>query len=137
MRVRTLLLVLAVPTSIAGCDGTHTASLEIAAESASSAIPTGVNCGNAPELRQRAADDRGRVDESRSDHERISVGSRANSWPRWPLSRISSAGSPRRGRGPLKLALEAAHKAEATESVYEKTRGFNQASFAATRAIDC
>lgn len=36
----------------------------------------------------------------------------------------------------LKVALEAARKAETTDSVYEKTRGYHQASFAATHAID-
>ena len=137
MRVRTLLLVLAVPTSIAGCDGTHTASLEIAAESASSAIPTGVTCGNAPELRQRAANDRSRVGASRSDHERISVGSRANFLATLAViadlkCRVTHA----EADDVLKLAFEAARKAEATDSVYEKTRGFNEANFAATRAVE-
>ena len=137
MRVRTLPLVLAVLTSIAGCDGTHTTSLEIAAESASSAIPTGVTCGNAPELRQRAANDRSRVGASRSDHERISVGSRANFLATLAViadlkCKVALAAADEA----LNPALQAAREAQSNASVYEQTRGFHEADFLARRAVD-
>jgi hypothetical protein len=138
MRVLTLLFALVVLTSIAGCDGNGTqvdVSLGIA-ESPSSAL-TAVNCGDAPQLRQRAAEDRRRVDQSRSDHERISAGSRANFLATLAviadlMCRVTHA----EAEEVLKPALEAARKAEATDSVYEKTRGFNEATFAATRVVE-
>ena len=133
MRLQALTLALAVLTSVAGCDGPQVLSVELV----ESAIPTAVNCGNGPQLRQRAADDRRRVDESRSDHERISVGSRANFLASLAvIADLKCTVIRTEADEPLKTALEAAHKAESTDSVYEKTRGYHQASFAATRAID-
>jgi hypothetical protein len=137
MRVRTLLLALVVLTSIARCDGngTQVVSLEIA-ESPSSAL-TAVNYGDAPQLRQRAAEDRRRVDQSRSDHERISAGSRANFLATLAVIADLKCRVPHaEAEEVLKLALAAARKAGATDSVYEKTRGFNEATFAATRAVE-
>ena len=106
------------------------------AESAGT-MPTVVNCGDAAHLRQRAADDRRRVDESRSDHERISIGSRANFLASLAViadlkCKVSSAGADEA----LKPAFEAAQRAETNKSVYEKTRGFAEADFMAHQVID-
>jgi hypothetical protein len=40
--------------------------------------PTAVSCGDAPQLRQRAADERRRSDEVKSDQEKITLGTRAS-----------------------------------------------------------
>lgn len=136
--MRTLLLALAVLTSIAGCDGNSTQEIRLEiAESPSSAFPNAVNCGNAAPLRQLAANDRSRVGQSRSDHERIWVGSRANFRATLAViadlkCRVTHA----EADDALKPAFEAARKAEATDSAYEKTRRFNEANFAATRAVE-
>ena len=132
MRARTLLLALTVLTSIAGCDGPQVLSVEVV----ESAIPTAVSCGQSGQLRERAANDRSRVGESRSDHERISLGSRANFLATLAVvADLKCTVTGTDAEEPLKAALEAAHKAESTNSVYEKTRGFNEANFAAIRAL--
>ena len=136
MRVRTLVLVLPILTSIAGCDGAQQLSGGIS-ESSSSAIPTSVQCGNGGQLRQGAANDRRRVDESRSDHERISIGSRANFLASLAvIADLKCKVSSPDVDDMLKPALEAARKADANTSVYERTRGFAGADFTAHQVID-
>ena len=136
MRMRTSVPVLAILTSIAGCDGAQNVSVELR-ESSSSAIPTAVHCGNGGQLRQGAANDRGRVDESRSDHERISIGSRANFLASLAvIADLKCKVSAPEIDDTLKPALEAARKAEANSSVYERTRGFAAADFTAHQVID-
>ncbi len=134
MRVPPVLLALVVLASIAGCDGPSTVSVELM-EAPSSAIPAAVNCGNAAQLRERAASDRTRVGQSRSDHERISVGSRANFLATLAVvADLKCKVTHAEADEALRPALEAARKAEESDSVYEKTNGFNDASFMATRA---
>jgi hypothetical protein len=134
MRVRTWPLALTVLMSIAGCEREPVLSADIV--EASSGIPAAVTCGNASQLRQRAANDRSRVGESRSDHERISVGSRANFLATLAvIADLKCKVTDAQADDAIKPALEAARRAEETDSVYEKTRGFNDAGFAAMRAI--
>ena len=134
MRVRALLLA-AVLMSIAGCDGPSTLSVELM-EAPSSAIPTAVNCGDAAQLRERVASDRTQVAQSRSDHERISVGSRANFLATLAvIADLKCTVTSTEADDLLKPALEAARRAAENDSVYEKTRGFIDAHFAATRAV--
>ena len=136
MRIRALVLALAILASIAGCDGAQHVSVELR-ESPSSAMPTAVHCGNGGQLRQRAANDRSRVDESRSDHERISIGSRANFLASLAvIADLKCKVSSPDVDDMLKPALEAARKAEANASIYEKTRGFAGADFTAHQVID-
>ena len=135
MRVRTVLLALAVLVSIAGCDGPAAVSVELM-EAPSSAIPATVSCGDAGQLRHRAANDRTQVGQSRSDHERISVGSRANFLATLAvIADLKCKVTSTEADDVLKPALEAARKAEENNGIYEKTRGFNDANFAATRAV--
>jgi hypothetical protein len=132
MRMRALPLVLAILASVAACDSGR----QVVAGSRS-VIPPAVNCGDAPQLLQRVAADRRQIGESRSDHERISVGSRANFLGtlaliadlkcKVVLAEVDEA---------LKPALEAARQAESNASVYEQTRGFHEADFLARRAVD-
>ena len=134
--MRALVPALAILTSIAGCDGAQHVSGGIS-ESPSSAIPTAVHCGNGGQLRQHATNDRSRVNESRSDHERISIGSRANFLASLAvIADLKCKVSSPEADDMLSPALEAARKAEANSSVYEKTRGFAGADFTAHQAID-
>lgn len=132
MRMATLALALAVLASVAACNGER----RVVAESRS-VPPLAVNCGDAAQLRQHAADDRRRVDESRSDHERISIGSRANLLASLAVvADLKCKVSSPEVDDLLKPALEAAQEAEANASVYEKTRGFAGADFTAHRVIE-
>jgi len=133
MRIQALLAAAALLT-VTGCGGDSS----VATESASAGvIPAAVSCGDAPALRQRAADDRRRIAESRSDQERISVGSRANLLASLAvIADLKCKVTLAEADEALKPALEAARKAAATKSVYEKTRGFNEASFAATGVVE-
>ena len=130
MRTR-MLFPAAALIALAACEGPR-----VVAESAG-ALPTAVNCGDATQIRQRAADDRRRVEESRSDHERISIGSRANFLASLAvIADLKCKVSSPEVDEMLKPALEAARSAEANASVYEKTRGFARADFTAHQVID-
>ena len=134
--MRALVPALAILTSIAGCDGATHVSVELR-ESPSSAIPTAVHCRNGGQLRQLAANDRSRVGESRSDHERISIGSRANFLASLAvIADLKCKVSAPEIDDTLKPALEEARKAEANASIYEKTCGFAEADFTAHQVID-
>lgn len=133
MRVLMVLPGLIVIAALADCGGSdlRAASEEMAA------VPAAVNCGDAPQLSQRAAEDRQRVIGSRSDHERIATGSRANFLS--SLAVIANLKCRDAGAAvddSLNAALAAARNAAATKSVYEKTRGYQEATFLATRVIE-
>jgi hypothetical protein len=96
-----------------------------------------VNCGDAPQLREHAGNDRRRVDQSRSDHERISIGSRANFMASLAvIADLKCKVTLAEAADTLEAALESARKAEGNTSVYEKTRGFADADFQAHRLIE-
>lgn len=98
--------------------------------------PTAVSCTDAPQLRQRAIDDRRQRAELDSDHERIYIGNRANFFAslaivadlkcKVTLAEVDEA---------LKPAFEAARKAEATRSMYERALSWGEADFIATQVI--
>jgi hypothetical protein len=130
MRVHALILTSALV--LTACEGAP----PVVASSAAS-IPAAVACGDAPGLRQQAAADRRQVDDSRSDHERISAGSRANFFAALAvIADLKCQGLPPAADADVNAALQLAGKADTTNSVYEKTRSFHEASFLATRAIE-
>ena len=98
--------------------------------------PTAVNCGDAAELAQKASDGRRQRDETNSDQEKIVASSRATFYA--SLATIADLqcklSLPEIGEA-LKPAFEAARKAEATSSFYERAVWWGDASFLATQVV--
>lgn len=99
-----------------------------------SPAPTAVSCTDAPQLRQRAVDDRRLSDELKSDHERIYIGNRASFFASLAIiadlkCRVTLAEADEA----LKPAFEAARKAEATRSMHERAFAWGKADFIALR----
>jgi len=119
--------------SLAACESTN----EIASASARSVpAPTAVNCGDAPQLKQRALDDRRQSDETNSDQEKIVTRNRAVFYASLAIiadlkCRVTLA----EADDALKPAFDAARKAEATRSFYERAEHWGEAGFVATQAI--
>lgn len=132
MRLRTLFLALMVVPLITGCESRAETSVEVVEP-----IPTAVNCGDAPQLRERAGADRRRVEQSRSDHERISLGSRANFLASLAvIADLKCKVTFTSADETLKRSLDLAREAESSDSIYEKTRRFHDADFTARQVID-
>ena len=132
MHTGRLLLVLALTSCLPACESRPDLSVDIVEP-----MPTAVNCGDATRLREQAAHDRRRVEQTRSDHERISVGSRANFLASLAvIADLKCKVAVAEGDDTLKAALEAARHADANHSVYESTNGFNAANFKATQVVE-
>ena len=130
MRLQSLPFTLLLPivaTSL-GCDhGATGAEVRLP-------IPTAVNCGDAQQLNERARDDRRRALASSSDQERIYVGNRASFFASMATvadlkCRHTSAAIDEA----LKPALEAARKAEASSSFYQRAVLWEEANFVVTQ----
>jgi hypothetical protein len=130
MRIRDLPGAVALVVACAACgDGT-----EVGRDSPPA--PTAVNCADAAGLRQRAVDDRGRSEESKSDQERISIGNRANFLASLAIiadlkCKVTLAAADEA----LKPAFDAARKAETSNSMYERAFRWGQADFIAAQVI--
>ena len=128
VQVAPFMLLLPIVATSLGCE--HRAKgAEVA-----SPIPTAVHCGDAQQLNERARDDRRRVLASSSDQERVYVGSRANFFASMATvaelkCRVTSASVDEA----LKPALEAARKAEAATSFYQRTIQWQEANFVVTQ----
>src|SRR5687767_1486643 len=70
VRSGTLCLALATLVALTGCARTGL-------NPPSTVVPAAVSCMDAPQLRQRAVDDRRKSDASKSDHDKIVMGNRA------------------------------------------------------------
>lgn len=128
MRLLASSLALAALAALTACDDGHYPP--------ASPAPTAVSCTDAPQLRQRAIDDRRRADELKSDHVRIYTGNRASFFAALAIiadlkCRVTLAEADEA----LKPALEAARRAEETSSMYRKAFAWGEAGFIATQVI--
>ncbi|TVP51074.1 MAG: hypothetical protein EA350_00300 [Gemmatimonadales bacterium] len=98
--------------------------------------PREVACADAPQLRQRAVDDRRLVESSRSDQERILVGSRATFFTSLAILADLGCSVPLADADqPLGAALEAARQAEEERSFYVAANLWTEANFQTAQAI--
>ncbi len=124
-----LVVSLAGLVAMTACDGAKS-------DSDYTPAPTAVNCADAPRLRQRALDDRGRSIETSSDQEKIVAGNRATFHASLAIiadlkCRVTLAEADEA----LKPAFDAARKAEATSSFYERAVYWSEAGFIATQVV--
>jgi len=132
MRLRGLTLVLAALPALTACDSGGA----VTGNPPSSPAPKAVNCTDAPQLRQRAIDDRRQSDELKSDHEKIYIGNRASFFASLAIvadlkCRVTLAEADEA----LKPAFEAARKAEDTSSMFERAKRWSEADFIASQVI--
>ena len=101
-----------------------------------SPAPTVVSCADAPQLRQRAVEDRRQSEELNSDHEKIYVGNRASFFASLAIiADLKCKVTLVEADEALKPALEAARKAEDASSMYERAFRWSEADFIATQVI--
>jgi len=101
-----------------------------------SPTPTAINCGDAAELAQKASDDRRQRDETKSDQEKIVASNRATFYASLAtIAELQCKLSLPETDEALKPAFEAARKAEATSSFYERAVSWSDASFLATQVV--
>ena len=128
MRSRPLLAAIPVLVALSACGSGSAATSDPPAPPA----PTAVGCADAPQLKQRAADDRRRSAERSSDHEKIYIGNRANFFASLAiLADLKCKVTLPEADEALKPAFEAARKAEATSSLYERALRWGEADFIA------
>lgn len=112
---------------------TLTACARTGANPPSTTVPTAVSCMDAPQLRQRATEDRRKSDTSKSDHDKIVMGNRAGFFA--SLANIADLKCkvkiPEADEA-LKPAFEAARKAEVSRSTYERAQRWSEAAFIAS-----
>ena len=130
MRASAMPLTLAGLLAITACEGAAKG------KSDSATAPTAVNCVDAPQLRQRALDDRRRRDEANSDQEKIVSSSRATFYASLAvIAGLKCTVTLAEADEALKPAFDAARKAEATRSFYERAVHWGDAGFIATQVI--
>jgi hypothetical protein len=128
MRVQNLSLVLAAVAALASCGGNNATSDPPAS------VPTTVSCGDVQQLRQRAADIRGRAGTLTSDQEKINAGNRARFFASLAIvAALKCHPMLADADAALQPALEMARKAETTRSFYERTIQWGEADFLATQ----
>jgi hypothetical protein len=98
--------------------------------------PTAVNCAAAPQLRQQAIDERRHSVEEKSDQKKISIGNRAAFVTSLAIvadltCKVRSA----EVAAALTPAVQAARRADAASSFYERTIAWSEANFGATELI--
>ena len=129
MRSRTLCLALAILVTLTGCARTGL-------NPPSTVVPAEVNCVDAPQLRQRAVDDRRKSDASKSDHDKIEMGNRAGFFASLAnIADLTCRVKIAEADEALKPAFEAARKAEVSRSTYERAQRWSEAAFIATGVI--
>ena len=101
-----------------------------------SPTPTAVNCGDAAELAQKASDGRRQRDETPSDQEKIVASNRATFYASLAIiADLQCKLSLPESDDALRPAFEAARKAEATSSFYERAVSWGDASFLTTQVV--
>lgn len=99
-------------------------------------VPTAVSCGDAQQLRQQADDDRRRTNRLESDQEKIDIGNRASFFASLAIiADLKCKVTLAEADEALKPALEAARKAQAASSFYERTSGWGEADFMSAQVI--
>jgi hypothetical protein len=113
-----------------GCAG------DIAKDAPASQVPAAVNCTDAPQLRQRALDDRRLSGQSSSDQDKINVGNRARFLASLAIvAELKCKVTLAAADDALQPALDAARKAQETPSFYERTVLWGEADFMATQVV--
>lgn len=115
---------------------TLTACARTGANAPPTTVPAAVSCTDAPQLRQRAADDRRKSETSKSDHDKIVSGNRAGFFA--SLARIADLKCKvtiAEVDEALKPAFVAAREAEVSRSTYERAQRWSEAAFIATEVI--
>jgi hypothetical protein len=131
MRVAAVSSALAGLVVIAACDGPNTG-----VDASRSAAPTAVNCADASGLRQQALDARRQREETSSDQTRIVAGNRASFFASLAtIADLKCRGTLPEADEALKPALEAARKAEAADSFYERAAQWTEASYIAAQVV--
>jgi hypothetical protein len=114
------------------------AACDVATQSGSdhAPAPSAVNCPDAPQLRQRALDDRRGSVETRSDQEKIVALSRATFYASLAtIADLKCKVTSGEADEALKLAFDAARKAEATRGFYESAGYWGEAGFIASQVV--
>jgi hypothetical protein len=133
MRLLAASSALAGLVAIAACDAANKGGSDSARPSPA---PTAVNCADAPHLRERALDDRRRSDKTNSNQEKIVTGSRATFYASLAIiADLKCKVTLAEADEALKPAFEAARKAEATRSFYERALQWGEAGFIATQVV--
>jgi hypothetical protein len=116
--------------AIAACDGANKGGRD------NSRAPTAVNCVDAPQLRQRALDDRRQNVETKSDQEKIVAGNRATFYTSLAtIADLKCKVTLTEADEALKPAFDAARKAEASRSFYQGAVQWSEAGFIATQVV--
>lgn len=101
-----------------------------------SSVPAAVRCADAPQLRQRALDDRRQSEATKSDQKQISIGNRAGFFASLAIiADLKCKVTLAEADEALKPAFEAARKAEDSRSFYEVAQRWDEAQFIATQVI--
>lgn len=96
-----------------------------------------VACADAPQLRQRAADERRRMLETSADQTRLVLAGRANFLASLAVvADLHCATTDQDATEALQTALRTARSAEGTPGFYAQAMQWAEANFAATRAIE-
>ena len=128
MRFRALTLIVATTVSLSACGNRISP--------AASLTPTAVRCTEAAPLKQQSIDDRRRSHELKSDHERIYIGNRAAFFASLAIvADLTCLVTLPDADAALTPALEAARKAEASRSMYERAFRWSEANFIASQVI--
>jgi hypothetical protein len=102
-----------------------------------SVAPDTTACADAPQLRQRAAEERRRATETSSDQTRIVLASRANFLASLAVvAELHCATTDNEATEALQAALQIARAADGTAGFYAQATQWAEANFAATRAIE-
>lgn len=129
MRSRRLFLTLTTLVALTGC-------ARAGLQPPSTVVPAAVSCVDAPQLRQRAVDDRRKSDASKSDHDKIVMGNRAGFFASLAnVADLTCKVKISEADEALKPAFEVARKAEVSRSTYERAQRWSEAAFIATGVI--
>ena len=125
------------------CSGlVATAACEVATDGASAAsrplpAPTAVSCSDAAQLAQRALDERRRREDTSSDQDKVVAGARATFYASLAtVARLKCKTPVADVDETLKPAFDAARRAEATHSFYERAVQWADANFIVTQVVD-
>lgn len=131
MSTRHLLLSLAVLGGLTACEPARNDSFKSA-----SAMPAAVSCQDAPQLRQRSADDRHTGESTKSAQEKIIANGRASYFAGLATVADLMCKAPAAQTGPtLTQAFAAIQRAEETKSFYEKAVALSEANLRVTETI--
>ena len=133
MRFRTIPVALVAAFALAACvsDGTNDDP-----RASPAPAPATVTCQDSAQLKQWAVDDRRYADGRKSDHEKIYIGNRASFFASLAnIADLKCKVTLAAADEALKPAIEAARKAEATSSMYERAQRWSEADFMASQVI--